>query len=1045
MTTFQLQITPSTNTTSYHGESSENRSRQTASSTNESDIIGRYDDKKNIIDFLTSSSSSDGNPEKVSVVSIVGMGGLGKTTLAQLIYNDVLVNQQFKLKMWVHVSEDFDVQNLLTKIMESATQNKFDTISNFDVLTSKVREQLNRKKYLLVLDDLWNESDEQWERLCSPLLVGAQGSKILITTRKTQVADAVKGNIPPYKLKTLQDGECWTIIEKKAFSPGGAMKNARMTSIGMEIARKCCGLPLGAKFLGSLLRTRNREVDWLSIKENEIWNAPESQSRVMEILKLSYDHLPSHMKCCFSYCAIFPKGREIHRGTLVQMWIAQGFVDTSNVGNRRTIEDIADDYFESLVWSSFFEGVENNILGVINTCKMHDLAQVVAGDQESVAFKVTDQLKDTSEIRQLRLILDADLSSSTFLKSLRNAKKLRTLFIPEGNSNLHPDVLFGHKHLRTLHIGPSPDRTCTKLPSLSFKLSRHLRYLHLTYLDLKEVVVYAPVSVSKLYNLVTLVLNNIEGSTENILRNIQSLKKLRHLNMSDTKMEELPDSVTSLCNLQSLDLSGCKLKSLPESFIGLKNIRHLDVSFNLIEQVPGSIISFSNLVTFNVKACKKLKFLPGCVKGLDNLKIFDFSHCTLLEKLPEDFGALAQLRYLSLVGTNINVLPESCVNLINLEFAKLSNCEVPTQVINNWVKLRKFHNYKGAPVGIGKLVFLEKLTYWVREKLINYDADSKDGIEELEKLNSLEELEIKNLQNVKDPVDADRANLMGKQNLRKLVLHWGELEESSDMLWDQKSCNFQVFEALQPHTGLRDLQVLNFMGCDLLTWMSVPQFQHLTDLILDGLSSVKSLDIGGFPSLVELHLCGMFSLEDMRCSPPSASLRHLWITNNTKLIEIPSFPSLKTLYLKDINHQLVSTVGRAHTSLTRLDLENVKELVYFPLNLLLRNCNLDYLSIEKCNEFQGFQVNEDQENENEDTLLRSEFHGGSLQTFYLGDCPVLKFLPDLRKWTSLQALTIRNCPEAKESLTYDIKSLSFIESLNVNFTESSSAVGCPIQ
>lgn len=113
--------------------------------------------------------------------------------------------------------------------------------------------------------------------------------------------------------------------------------------------------------------------------------------------------------------------------------------------------------------------------------------------------------------------------------------------------------------------------------------------------------------------------------------------------------------------------------------------------------------------------------------------------------------------------------------------------------------------------------------------------------------------------------------------------------------------------------------------------------------------------------------------------------------------------------------------------------------------MLQRNCNIDYLSIENCNEFQGFRVNEDEENENGVTLLRSEFHGGSLQTFYLEDCPVLKFLPDLRRWTSLQALTIRNFPKAKESLTYDLKSLSFIERLDVNYTESFSALGCPIQ
>ncbi|XP_026384610.1 putative disease resistance protein RGA3 [Papaver somniferum] len=448
------------------------------------------------------------------------MGGLGKTTLAQLVYNDELVNEQFKLKMWVHVSEDFDVEKLLRKIMESSTQSKFDTLSNFDVLASKVREQLNGKKYLLVLDDLGNERDELWERLCSPLLVGAQGSKILITARKSQVADIVKGIIPPYKLEELQNEECWCIIEKNAFSPGGALKTTNMTSIEVEIAKKCGGLPLAAKFLGSLMRTRNKEVDWLSIQENHIWNTPENENRVIATLKLSYDDLSSQLKQCFSYCCIFPKGWEIDRKTLVRLWMAEGFLDSCKVVNGRSIEDIGDEYFESLVLSSFLE------CGIIKNFKMHDLvhhlAQAVAGDQELVSLKVSE-FKNTSEIRRLQLILDIDLSS-TFLRSLTNAKKLRTLFITEG-SKVYPDILLENQHLRVLHIGRSPDWTFPKLPSLSFKL-RHLRYLHLTSLDIREVV-NDLFPINKLYNLETLVLHHMIGSIENLPTNIQSLKKIK--------------------------------------------------------------------------------------------------------------------------------------------------------------------------------------------------------------------------------------------------------------------------------------------------------------------------------------------------------------------------------------------------------------------------------------------------------------------------------------------------------------------------------------
>ncbi|XP_026432755.1 putative disease resistance RPP13-like protein 1 [Papaver somniferum] len=199
---FYLQTTPASNTSVLLGESNEQRSRQTASYINDSEVIGWEDDKERIINMLTkvipsSSKSSDRNSEQVSVISIVGMGGLGKTSLAQLVYKDKLVNNHFQQTMWVHVSEDFDVEKHLTKIMESSTLKKFDTLSNLDVLVRKVREQLNGKRYLLVLDDLWNEDAEQWEIFCNALVVGAQGSKILddvATFKMHDLAEAVVGD-----------------------------------------------------------------------------------------------------------------------------------------------------------------------------------------------------------------------------------------------------------------------------------------------------------------------------------------------------------------------------------------------------------------------------------------------------------------------------------------------------------------------------------------------------------------------------------------------------------------------------------------------------------------------------------------------------------------------------------------------------------------------------------------------------------------------------------------------------------------------------------
>ncbi|XP_026382958.1 putative disease resistance protein RGA4 [Papaver somniferum] len=649
---FQLQITTPGNTSIACAESSEQRSRHTTSFSTEPEIVGRQNDKNNILDILiketpSSSTLSDRNLEKVSVISIVGMGGLGKTTLAQLVYQDELVKRQFDLKMWVHVSESFDLENLLTKIMESAIQTKFDTGSNLDVLVIKARKQLDETKYLLVLDDLWEENPESWDRLKSVLQVGAQGSKILITTRKDQVASIVRDIIPPYILQQLPDDACWSMIQQKAFYPGGASDTKEMRNIGKEIAKKCCGLPLAVKFLGGLLHSKNKESDWISISSDNTWSAPESQNKILPVLKLSYNNLPSHLKQCFSFCAIFPKNWEIRKETLIRMWMAEGFIKPSKVENKRLIEDIGNEYFEILVWSSFFHKLKKsgNMLNDIETCEMHDLvhdlAENVLRDSELVSLKMSE-FGNTSEARWLRLTVNEE-TSTTYLKKLSNAKKLRTIFVLEGSNLLVDPVVFSRsKHLRVLHASPSPDSNFLKLPHLCYKM-RHLRYLYLSNLNLIEIVNVQ--SINKLFHLETLALTYMDG-VQNLLKNIQSLKKLRHLEISWTDLEELPDSVTSLCNLQTLDLNHCDLKVIPDSISGLKHLKSPNLSFNKIIELSVVVLTLSNLQTLDVNSCQHLKTLES-VAGLANLKLFNFKYCPLFKALPKDFWALTQLNPLT--------------------------------------------------------------------------------------------------------------------------------------------------------------------------------------------------------------------------------------------------------------------------------------------------------------------------------------------------------------------------------------------------------------
>ena len=175
-------------------------------------IVGRDEDKMQIIQLMQSSTSHE---ENLSIVAIVGMGGLGKTTLAQLVYNDQRVANYFDLKMWVYISDDFDVKILVRNVIKSATNRDVGNLE-LEPLQQLLGQNLDEKRYLLVFDDVWNEDKKKWGQFITLLLVGANGSKILVTTRSTRVA-AVMGIDFPYIVEGLQNYESWELFESLAF------------------------------------------------------------------------------------------------------------------------------------------------------------------------------------------------------------------------------------------------------------------------------------------------------------------------------------------------------------------------------------------------------------------------------------------------------------------------------------------------------------------------------------------------------------------------------------------------------------------------------------------------------------------------------------------------------------------------------------------------------------------------------------------------------------------------------------------------------------
>ncbi|XXG50591.1 hypothetical protein AAC387_Pa02g4572 [Persea americana] len=271
------------------------------------------------------------------------MGGLGKTTLAQLVYNDKRIEKHFDLRAWVCASEDFDSIRLTRAIVESLTGSPCH-LMNLDPLQVALVKKLKGKKFLLVLDNVWNVKRSDWDELRAPLMVGLRGSGILVTTRSQDVL-SIMGTGPPHFLQGLSDDDCWFLFERLAFIDGNSNAHPNLVTIGKEIVNKCKGLPLAVKTLGGLLFSKLDEEEWIGILKSDIWDLPEDRNGILPALRLSYHHLPAHLKQCFAYCSIFPKGQYFKKGILVLLWMAEGFIQPK--GNNQ-MEDIGGEYLADL-------------------------------------------------------------------------------------------------------------------------------------------------------------------------------------------------------------------------------------------------------------------------------------------------------------------------------------------------------------------------------------------------------------------------------------------------------------------------------------------------------------------------------------------------------------------------------------------------------------------------------------------------------------------------------------------------------------------------
>ncbi|CAN6696385.1 unnamed protein product [Malus baccata var. baccata] len=352
--------------------------RQTDSFIGRDEItVGRGEVVSNMVTTLTNSKS---NQENLMVMAIVGMGGLGKTTLAKSVYNEDSIRKFFEKRIWVCVSDTFDVDLILLKMLQQLKPaNAPSSKDNQEALLKFLKDELNDKRYLFVLDDVWNEDPIKWENLmeCLSKLHSAGGSKIIVTTRSGKVASISKKLLQRYELGKLSVDECWSIMKNRAF-PKNADIAREFHTVGLKIATNCGGIPLVAKVLGGILCNKKNIEEWSSFQKSRIWeNLSKGQDRIMPVLKLSFDNLSSpSLKQCFAYCSMFKKDFEIQRDNLIQLWMAQGLLHPSPDENKDE-EDIGNEYFDILLQSSLFQDATTSDNDIVSKCKMHDLAELL--------------------------------------------------------------------------------------------------------------------------------------------------------------------------------------------------------------------------------------------------------------------------------------------------------------------------------------------------------------------------------------------------------------------------------------------------------------------------------------------------------------------------------------------------------------------------------------------------------------------------------------------------------------------------------------------
>ncbi|KAM1820289.1 hypothetical protein FF2_001765 [Malus domestica] len=531
----------------------------------------------------------EGAPRR-EVISVVGMGGLGKTTLAKKVYDQPKVMAHFDCYAWITASQSYRVEDLLRTVIKkfySSRKERFpeeiDTMDE-ESLISTSREYLQQKRYIVVFDDVWKV--DFWGAI-EHALPDNKGGRIIITTRIQDVANFCKRScfVHLHHLQHLPPNKAWELFCRKAFQFELEGKcPEELEELSLNIVKRCEGLPLAIVSVGGLLSTKAKVVsEWQKLYNSlssELERNPHLTS-LTRILSLSYHHLPYYLKSCVLYFGIFPEDYSVNCIRLVRLWIAEGFVKPKR---GKTLEEVGEEYLMELIHRSLVQVSEVYIDGKARACRVHDLLHDVLlkkGLDSSFCHVLS---KDESTFKPTTRRLSMNISPFGALGSITQSH-IRSVF--------------------TFNLEEWPE-------SFFDTLSGNIKLVKV--LDFTD----APINQLPKY--------------------VGDLYLLTYLSLRNTKVKLLPDSIGNLQNLETLDLKQSLVYEIPAKINKLVKLRHLLAYHRDYNCDVGLFL--------NMEKGVKIHEGIGCLQALQKLSYVEVNHGGI--RLIKELGKLRQLRKLGL-------------------------------------------------------------------------------------------------------------------------------------------------------------------------------------------------------------------------------------------------------------------------------------------------------------------------------------------------------------------------------------------------------------